>query len=171
MYSYCTNYAATLPDISVNINCDTVLALNLNSVVLSDHDELVFVIKNYDYIDSPYVYLFRANKQDIDRHGEVIFKVPQSASKFLKHGAFYTLAIFHSAFNTKNDTVYKKLDGRGKIVLDYGAHDFVDSETVAGLEDYEIVSMRLEPIGEQQSAPSALNTEIIGMHLELVSRD
>ena len=46
MLSYCTNYLATMPEITIYMNCDTVLAINLRKFNLSEHDELVFTIKN-----------------------------------------------------------------------------------------------------------------------------
>lgn len=64
MLSYCTNYAATMPDIIVHVNCDTQIAINVNLLGLNDYDDLIFTIKNYDYVDSPYVFLFRTRKRD-----------------------------------------------------------------------------------------------------------
>ena len=46
MQSYCTDYLATLPDITVYINCDTRLAINLKTFGLGDNDEFIFAIKN-----------------------------------------------------------------------------------------------------------------------------
>ena len=34
-----------------------------------------FAIKNYNYIESDYVYLHRARKSDIDKNGEIIAKL------------------------------------------------------------------------------------------------
>ena len=70
MLSYCSNYLATMPDITVYMNCDTRLAINLSIFELGDDDEFIFAIKNYSYIDSSYVFLFRARKEDMDEHGD-----------------------------------------------------------------------------------------------------
>ena len=70
MLSYCSNYLATMPDITVYMNCDTRLAINLSIFELGDDDEFIFAIKNYSYIDSSYVFLFRARiKQKGGAHG------------------------------------------------------------------------------------------------------
>ena len=41
-----TNYLATMPEITVYMNCDTRLAINLRMFDLSDKDEFIFAIKN-----------------------------------------------------------------------------------------------------------------------------
>ena len=125
MFSYSTDYLATMPDITVYMNCDTRLAINLRLYDLSEYDEFIFAIKNYDHIDSPCVFLFRAKKLDIDEKGEVIFKIPPEASKRLKPGAFYNFSVLVNAFNTKKETEYRKLTDNGKIIIDYGAHDLL----------------------------------------------
>ena len=51
MFSYCTDYLATMPDITVYMNCDTRLAINLGMFNLSENDEFIFAIKNYSYIE------------------------------------------------------------------------------------------------------------------------
>ena len=47
MLSYCTNYLATMPEITVYMNCDTRLAVNLSMFELGENDEFIFAIKNY----------------------------------------------------------------------------------------------------------------------------
>ena len=47
MLSYCTNYDALLPDVTVYMNCDTRLAVNLSMFELGEYDEFVFAIKNF----------------------------------------------------------------------------------------------------------------------------
>ena len=51
MHSCCNNYLATMPEITVYMNCDTRLAINLSVFDLGDNDEFIFAIKNYDYIE------------------------------------------------------------------------------------------------------------------------
>ncbi len=146
MLSRCTNYLATMPEITVYMNCDTRLAINLRMFDLGDNDEFIFAIKNYDYIDSGYVYLYRARKSDIDENGEVIFKITPRASKKLKPGAFYNFALLANAHDKKLPTEYKKLTENGSIYIEYGAQDMLvqtgpDAEFVE-----DIISARLAPM-------------------------
>lgn len=166
MLSYCTNYLATMPDITVYMNCDTRLAINLRMFDLGENDEFIFAIKNYSYIDSPYVFLFRAKKDDIDENGEVIFKITPAASKHLKPGAFYNFAVLANAFDPKQETEYKKLTENGAINIEYGAQDLtVKTE----LDDYDIsvAGVRLELLDEISSIdPNNFVGQILGMRLE-----
>lgn len=166
MFSYCTNYTATMPDIVVYMNCDTRLAINLRLFNLGKNDEFIFAIKNYSYIDSPYVFLFRARASDIDENGEVIFKITPAASKQLKPGAFYNFAVLHNAFDKRKETEYKKLTENGRIILEYGAQDIrVPDED--GQQNGDIISVRLEPIDSVNSLETgSLRGEIVGMRLE-----
>lgn len=145
MFSYCTDYTSTMPDIVVYMNCDTRLAINLRMFNLGENDEFIFAIKNYGYIESPYVFLFRARKSDIDENGEVLFKITPAASKHLKPGAFYNFAVMLNAFDKRKETEYKKLTDNGKIIIEYGAQDLLIKED-AGIPEGEIISMRLEPL-------------------------
>lgn len=168
MFSYCTNYSATMPDITVFINCDTRLAINLRTFNLGDNDEFIFAIKNYSYIDSSYVFLFRARASDMDENGEVIFKITPFASKRLKPGAFYNFAVMRNAFDTKKETEYIKLSDNGNIIIEYGAQDLLVQD-----EDYdsdnEIVDVRLELV-DTATEPEAnrFMGDIVGMRLELL---
>lgn len=110
-----------MPEIVVNMNCDTVLAINLKFFGLGEYDEFIFAIKNYDYKDSPYVFLFRARSGDENEKGEVIFKIPAAESTRLKSGAFYNFAIIKNAFNKQCEPEYEKLTDNGKIRIEYGA--------------------------------------------------
>jgi hypothetical protein len=154
VFSYCTNYEAAMPDIVVYMNCDTRLAINLEMFNLGDNDEFIFAIKNYSYIDSPYVFLFRARKSDIDENtGEVIFAIPPTASKHLKPGAFYNFSVLLNAFDKRKPTEYKKLTDNGNIILEYGAQDMiVRGEGVD--PDSEIIDVHLEPT-DDTSEPTA----------------
>ena len=121
MFSYCTNYAAAMPDIKVYMNCDTQLAINLRMFNLSDADELIFTIKNYNFVNSAYVFQFRAKKADMDKNGEVIFKIPAYRSKLLKPGAFYNFTVLLNAFDIQQETEYRKLTGNGNIIVKWGS--------------------------------------------------
>lgn len=171
MLSYCTNYWATMPNITVYMNCDTRLAINLRMLDLGENDELIFAIKNYSYIDSPYVFLFRARKSDIDENGEVIFKITPSASKLLKPGAFYNFAVLINAFDPKQETEYRKLTNNGDIIIEYGAQDLQikTEEPNSGISKCDIISMRLELIDEISSVnPDKSKCEVLGVRLELL---
>lgn len=148
MLSYCTNYLATMPEITVYINCDTRLAINLSVFDLQE-DEFIFVIKNYDYIESPAAFMFRAKKDDIDDNGEVIFKISPKESRKIKPGAFYNLALLKNAFSKTKPVEYKKLTENGAIRLEYGAHDLdlddPDFDTEA-LEGIQVAGIRLERV-------------------------
>lgn len=149
MLSYYTDYFS-LPDITVYMNCDTPLAINLRMFDLGDQDELVFTVKNYDYIDSPYIFLFRAHKGDENENGEVLFKIPPEATKKLKPGAFYNFAILAEAFNVKKETEYRKLTDNGKIIIEYGAQDLtISPDFDANDLTSEILSIRIEEADEQ----------------------
>ena len=166
MLSCCTNYLATMPEITVYMNCDTRLAINLRLFDLSENDEFIFAIKNYSYIDSPYVFLFRARKSDIDENGEVIFKITPAASRHLKPGAFYNFAVLANAFDVKQETEYRKLTENGNIRIEYGAQD-IRVKTELTDEDYEITNIRLERIDTaSQLIPTGLSGSITGMRLE-----
>ena len=138
---------AEMPDITVYMNCDTRLALNLRIFDLGDNDEFIFAIKNYNYIDSPAVFLFRASKKDENENGEVIFKITPEASKNLKPGAFYNFAIRTNAFDDSKEAEYKKLTSNGKINIEYGAQDLDIGSDVIKINS-EIIGMRLELIEE-----------------------
>jgi hypothetical protein len=129
-----------MPAITIYMNCDTRLAINLKMFNLGDNDEFIFVIKNYDYIESGYEYLFRARKSDIDENGEVIFKISPKTSKRLKPGAFYNFAMFVNAYDRKKPTEYKKLTENGEIHLEYGAQDMLVPNPTF---DEDIVSAKL----------------------------
>lgn len=166
MLSYCTNYLATMPDITVYMNCDTRLAINLRMFELGENDEFIFAIKNYSYIDSPYVFLFRARKADIDENGEVIFKITPAASKHLKPGAFYNFSVLADAFDPKKETEYKKLTENGNINIEYGAQDLA-IKTELSDSNFSVVGIRLELLDEISSNNSnEIMGQIVGMRLE-----
>lgn len=168
MFSYCTNYTATMPDITVYMNCDTRLAINLARFNLGDNDEFIFAIKNYSYIDSPYVFLFRARKSDMNKDGEVLFKITPEASKFVKPGAFYNFSVLLNAFDVHEDTEYKKLTDNGNVIIEYGAQDLVIPRDKADAES-EIISVRLEPIvSTTDLKANSFMGEIVKMRLELL---
>lgn len=165
MQCYDINNLAKAPDITVFMNCDTCLAVNLAIFDLSDYDELVFVIKNYDYVDSSYAFLFKARNADMDENGEVIFSIDPDASKNIKPGAFYNLAVLVNAMDTSRPTEYRKLTENGKVAVKYGAHDLALSEPVEPVLPYqEILSARVEQTDEPTS--STAQGAIIGVALE-----
>jgi hypothetical protein len=165
MLSYCTNYLAQMPDITVYMNCDTRLAINLSMFELGDYDEFIFTIKNFDYIDSSYVFLFRATKADMDNHGEVIFNIDPDASKELKPGAFYNFTLLVNAFNPNEPTEYKKLTENGKVNIDYGAHDLALPEREEPRSPFKaILSARLEPTDD--AGHGVVKGALIDMRLE-----
>lgn len=171
MLSRCTNYLATMPEITVYMNCDTRLAINLRMFDLGDNDEFIFAIKNYNYIDSGYVYLYRARKSDIDDNGEVIFKITPEVSKQIKPGAFYNFSIMANAFDLRLPTEYKKLTDNGAINIEYGAQDLL-VKPEADEEGYEeIDSMRLEPVSDETADDTLspyVSSRLVGMRLEEV---
>lgn len=166
MFSYCTNYTATMPDITVYMNCDTRLAINLRMFNLGDNDEFIFAIKNYSYIDSPYVFLFRARKSDIDENGEVIFKITPAASKHLKPGAFYNFAVLQNAFDKRKETEYKKLTENGHITIEYGAQDILIYDECDDPES-EIISVKIERVTEATDLKAnKFMGDVVGLRLE-----
>ena len=150
------------------MNCDTRLAINLRMFNLGENDEFIFAIKNYSFIESPYVFLFRAKKSDIDENGEVLFKITPAASKHLKPGAFYNFAVLHNAFDRTKPTEYKKLTDNGKIIIEYGAQDLLVKDNIGTFEG-EIVNIQLEPIEELvTSKASSCTGTLVNMCLEPV---
>ena len=165
MLSYCTNYLATMPDITVYMNCDTRLAINLRMFDLGENDEFIFAIKNYSYIDSSSVFLFRARKTDIDENGEVLFKITPAASKLLKPGAFYNFSVLINAFDPKKDTEYKKLTENGAIHIEYGAQDLEIKDDL-NTGKFEVLGVRLELLDALSHVKPQVFGEIVGMRLE-----
>lgn len=164
MFGNCTGSLIAVPDITVHLNCDTCLAINLRALSLNDNDEFIFTIKNYDYLDSFYVFMFKARNTDINPEtGEVVFKIPAITSKMLKPGAFYTFAVLADAYDLRLPTMYKVLSKKGNILIKYGAQDVL-VKTDTGYENTEdIVAARLvtldtiiEP-SESQNAGELLN--------------
>ena len=148
MFNYSKKHFADMPDITVYMNCDTRLAINLGVFGLGEYDEFIFAIKNYNYIDSASVFLFRATKDDLDDKGEVVFKITPEASKNLKPGAFYNFAIRVNAFNDEEETEYKKITGNGKVLIEYGAQDLEVSPEDSTIAN-EIIGIRLELINNK----------------------
>ena len=159
-----------MPDVTVYMNCDTKLAINLSRFNLSENDEFIFAIKNYDYIDSPYVFLFKATTKDMDENGDVLFRITPATSKHLKPSAFYNFSVLLNAFDTRRPTEYKKLTDNGKVLIDYGAQDIL-VYTGCDDPDSEVVSARLELATDTPTLEAnAFMGEIAGMNLELISR-
>ena len=144
MLNYCTNYLASMPDITVYMNCDTRLAINLSMFELGEYDEFIFTIKNYNYIDSSYAFMFRATKDSIDENGEVIFNIDPDASKNIKPGAFYNFTLLTNATNPYAMSEYKKLTADGKVNIEYGAQDLA-LPAQEQLPSFEILRADLEP--------------------------
>ena len=169
MLSHCTSCLTMMPDITVYMNCDTRLAINLRMFDLGDKDEFIFAIKNYDYIDSDYVYLYRARKSDIDKNGEVIFKITPEVSKRIKPGAFYNFSMLANAFDLRAPTEYKKLTENGVIRIEYGAQDLLvkPAEDEVGYDNID--SVRLERVLDE-TADSVLSqyasSRIVGFRIE-----
>jgi hypothetical protein len=165
MLSCCTNFLAVMPEITVYMNCDTRLAINLHMFDLSEHDEFIFAIKNYDYIDSSYAFLFRARRADMDQKGEVIFNIDPDASKNIKPGAFYNFALLINAFNPSELTEYRKLTENGKIKIEYGAQDLALPEPEEPRSPFsEILSARIEPTKEVSDG--VIRGTIVDLRLE-----
>jgi hypothetical protein len=156
-----------MPDITVFMNCDTRLAINLRTFNLGAADEFIFAIKNYSYIDSSYVFLFRARAADMDENGEVIFKITPAASKQLKPGAIYNFAVLQNAFDRRKETEYRKLTDNGNIIIEYGAQDLIVYDESTDVNS-EVVAVRLERISDEDNKLSSNKYmgEISGIRLE-----
>lgn len=169
MPNYTTNYLATAPDINISANCDTILAINTGTFEISKDDEIIFVIKNYNFNDSPYIFMFRATKKDINDRNEILFKVPTNCARQVKPGAFYTFMKLTNAFNIRREADYLKLTDNGRIIVDYGAQSFL-TPTDTTEPGFEVVSARLEPIQDISSIkPSQINCELIDVRLEMIN--
>lgn len=169
MLSYCTDYLATMPDITVYVNCDTRLAINIKSLGLSEYDEFIFAIKNYDYVESSYAFLFRARNTDMDKNGEVIFKIDPDASKAIKPGAFYTMSALVNAFNRNAPTEHRKLTENGCVNLEYGAQDMA----LAAAEEPSLpftllpdTKVRLEAVNNDDVTDNVIPGVVVNIALE-----
>jgi hypothetical protein len=170
MLNCCSSGIAELPEIVIYTNCDTVLAINLQPFNLNDYDELVFAIKNYDYIDSSYVFLRRARKIDMDENGEVIFKIDPDTSKLIKPGAFYNFSLLINAHNKYKPTEYKKLTKNGTIRIEYGAHDLlIAGPEVPASTFSEVLSAHIEEIREDEVINNNVNGAIVKLDLEEIT--
>jgi hypothetical protein len=146
MLSCYPNYLAAMPDVTVYMNCDTRLAINLGLFELGEDDEFIFTIKNFSYKDSSYAFMYRARKSDMDEHGEIIFNIDPDASKNIKPGAFYNFTLLTNAYNPRKLSEYHKLTKDGKIIIEYGAHDLaLPDEHVQTSPFSDILSAKLEP--------------------------
>jgi hypothetical protein len=138
---------------------------------MGDNDEFIFVIKNYNYIDSPYVFMQRFKAENIDENGEVLFKIPPEVSKHIKPGAFYNFALLLNAFDSTQETEYRKLTDNGAVRLEYGAQDLTiepDYDIELGFSS-AIIGIRLELLDEISSVvPDHSNCEVLGVRLELL---
>jgi hypothetical protein len=150
MFGYCANYSATMPDITVSINCDTYFAVNASVFNLTDKDEFIFAVKNYDHVDSPYAFLLRARKSDIDENGEIVFKIPSEDTKNIKPDAFYYFAVLLNAYARDFETAYKKLTDNGKVFVDYGAQDLTVPTDERDQILNEILRVRTEAVVEEK---------------------
>jgi hypothetical protein len=113
---------------------------------LGENDEFIFAVKNYNHIDSPAAFIFRARKADIDSNGEVLFKITPEESKKIKPGAFYNFSMLVNAFDRKAETEYKKLTENGNVIIEYGAHDLAlpqEEQPLTG-DTFYITDVRLE---------------------------
>ena len=158
-----------MPDITVYMNCDTRLAVNLRMFNLGENDEFIFAIKNYNHIDSPVAFLFRARQSDIDDNGEVIFKITPDESKKIKPGAFYNFSMLVGAFDRKAETEYKKLTENGNVVIEYGAHDLAlpqEEQPLTG-DNFYITDIRLED-PDTVVEPLQKTDAVLGAKLERV---
>jgi hypothetical protein len=166
MYSCNKDYSTAMPDVTVYVNCDTCLAINLSFFRLGEYDELIFNIKNYSYMDSSSVFLFRATLADMNDNGEVLFNIDPDVSKNIKPGAFYNFALLRNANNPHELTEYKKLTENGKILLEYGAHDLALSSIPEMPSPFsEILSARIEAT-DDASHNCAANGTLVDLRFE-----
>ena len=163
-------HLAIAPDITVYMNCDTILAIKASRLKDKEEDELVFTIKNYDYIESPYIFMFRAKNTDINENGEILFKIPPECAQQLKPGSFYNISKLSGAFDLRRQTDYIKLTTNGKIFLEYGAQAFTLPKTDLG--GYEILSARLEEVENISDITfDAIYGEILGVQLQPLAQE
>ena len=141
------NYLATMPEVTINMNCNNYFEIDMQLFNLRDEDELIFAIKNYSYTASDYVYLYRARTSDI-KNGKIVIKISPEATKRIKPGAFYNFAILENAFNPRAATEYRKLSDNGPLVIEYGAQDIMVKPT-SDEADYEIEKVTFEPITDE----------------------
>lgn len=142
------NYLATMPEVTINMNCDNYFVIDMQLFNLGDKDEFIFAIKNYSYTDSGYVYLHRARRSDINAKGQIAIRIRPEVTKRIKPGAFYTFAILENAFDPRLETEYKKLTDNGVINIEYGAQDIMIKPT-SEEADYDIENVWFEPITDE----------------------
>lgn len=145
MYNYFMPRSDDLPIVQLAMNCDTILAINAADLDIQENDELIFTIKNYDYIGSPAIFLKRLRYNEINAAGEIFIKVSHDIVQYVKPGAFWNLSILKDAYDTLKPTQYGRLTDNGRVSIAYGAHD-LGSQPIE--PNGEIVGIHLEPLDE-----------------------
>ena len=119
MFNCYKNYSNKMPKITIYANCDTALTLNLGCFSFAPQEQLIFVIKNHDYIDAPveFLYTITPDPKEVnstyDKNVSVI--VPKESANKIKNGAIYTFMI------KNGDGQYSKLTSNGIVRVEYGA--------------------------------------------------
>ena len=115
MFNCYKNYSNKMPKITIYANCDTALTLNLGCFSFAPQEQLIFVIKNHDYIDAPVEFLDTIIPEELNSDKNISIVVPKESANKIKNGAIYTFMI------KNGDGQYSKLTSNGIVRVEYGA--------------------------------------------------
>ena len=113
-----TNYSNELPKITIYANCDNTLTINLGCFSFAPREQLIFVIKNHDYIGAPVEFSETIIPSELNTEKNISILIPKEATNSIKNGAIYTFML------KKADAQYSKLTSNGLVQVEYGAQDF-----------------------------------------------
>ena len=115
MFNCYKNYSNKMPKITIYANCDTALTLNLGCFSFAPQEQLIFVIKNHDYVDAPVEFLDTIIPSELNSDKNISIMVPKEYANKIKNGAIYTFMIKNS------DGQCSKLTPNGIVRIEYGA--------------------------------------------------
>jgi hypothetical protein len=116
MLNYYENQLNQMPKITIYANCDTALTLNLGCFSFAPQEQLVFIIKNHDYLDAPVEFLELISPEELNSDKNVSIIVPSIKANKIKNNAIYTFMVKHA------NGQYSKLTPNGTVKVEYGAH-------------------------------------------------
>lgn len=105
--------ADSIPDITIYDGCNTEFAINLQAFDIQADEELIFIIKNFNYRNAPIVYSKILTLADVNEREEVIFEISPKEALLIKPKAKYSIFL-------KTNGEPKRLTPDGNVLLVYG---------------------------------------------------
>ena len=147
MYKHFMSRSDDLPIVQLSVNCDTILAINTAEFNIQQNDELIFTIKNYDYIGAPAIFLKRICATEINSADEALFKVPPDIVQHIKPCAFWNISVLRNVYDAEKPTQHMRLTGNGRVTIAYGA-PYLDTQSQPFEPDEDTAGIHLIPIEE-----------------------